>query len=116
MTLGHGGGDFYTMHYFLEKILGRSGGEECIDVYQALDMGITGILAYRSILNGNIPMEVPDFRNPVNREKYRDDHYSTNPNAPEKYRIPLCSFGSPEIPDSVFDEVRKKWLIEQENE
>ncbi len=33
MTSGHGGSDFYTMHYFLEKVLGREDGENCIDVY-----------------------------------------------------------------------------------
>jgi predicted dehydrogenase len=113
---GHGGGDFYTMHYFLEKILGRSGGEESIDVYQAIDMGITGILAYRSILGGNVPLEVPDFRIPANREAFRDDHYCTNPNAPEKYRLPLCSFTPPQIPDKVFEDVRKRWLKEEEEE
>jgi Predicted dehydrogenases and related proteins len=109
MISGHGGGDFYTMHYFLEKILGRQAGEECIDVYQALDMGMTGILAYRSILNGNIPMEVPDFRKLENREKYRNDHLSTNPAASKEDRIPNCSFGSPKIPDSVYEEVKKIW-------
>ena len=42
-------------------------GENCIDVYQALDMGLPGILAYRSICNGNVPITVPDFRNPEER-------------------------------------------------
>ena len=112
---GHGGGDFYTMHYFLEKILGRPAGEECIDVYQALDMGVTGILAYRSILNGNMPMEVPDFRKLENRDKYRHDQLSTNPAALEENRLPNCSFDSPEIPDNVYEEVRKTWMSEQED-
>lgn len=109
ITQGHGGSDFYTMHYFLEKILGRPEGEESIDVYQALDMGVPGILAYKSICNGNVPMEVPDFRNKGVREKYRNDNWCTNPDVAGDNLAPFCSFGSPDIPDSVYEEVRKKW-------
>lgn len=109
LTMGHGGSDFYTMHYFLEKILGRPDGEECIDVYQALDMGLPGILAYRSICNGNIPMEVPDFRDKDIREQYRNDNWCTNPNIAGDDLAPLCSFGSPDIPDEVYEKVRRMW-------
>lgn len=109
ITSGHGGGDFYTMHYFLEKILGRPDGEECIDVYQALDMGMPGILAYKSICSGNLPMEVPDFRNKAIREKYRNDTWCTNPAVAGEKLAPMCSFGSPDIPDSTYEEVRKRW-------
>lgn len=109
ITIGHGGSDFYTVHYFLEKILGRPDGEECIDVYQALDMGLPGILAYRSICNGNIPIEVPDFRDKSIREKYRNDNWCTDPEIAGDNLAPYCSFGSPEIPDSVYDRVREIW-------
>jgi predicted dehydrogenase len=109
MTMGHGGSDFYTMHYFLEKILGRSSGEECIDVYQAVDMGIAGILAYRSICSGNMPMDVPDLRNKEIREKYRNDNWCTDPKVAGGNIAPFCSFGSRDIPDSVYDEVKKIW-------
>jgi len=105
----HGGGDFYTMHYFLEKILGRPEGEECIDVYQALDMGLPGILAYRSICNGNIPVEVPDFRDKEIREKYRNDNWCTNPEVAGNNLAPFNSSGGPDIPDSVYERVRKEW-------
>lgn len=57
----HGGSDFYATHFFIEKILGRPQGEWTIDVYQAVDMGICGILAYKSILEGNVPIKVPNF-------------------------------------------------------
>lgn len=109
MISTHGGGDFYTMHYFLEKILGRPEGEECIDVYQALDMGLPGILAYRSICNGNIPVEVPDFRDKEIREKYRNDNWCTNPEVAGNNLAPFNSFGGPDIPDSVYERVRKEW-------
>lgn len=106
---GHGGGDFYTMHYFLEKILGRPDGEESIDVYQALDMAMPGILAYKSICNGNMPIEVPDFRDSSIREKYRNDNWCTNPKIAGDNIAPLCSFGSPKIHDSVYERVKKEW-------
>jgi predicted dehydrogenase len=113
---GHGGGDFYTVHYFMEKILGRENGNESIDVYQALDMAIPGLLAYRSICNGNTPQEVPDFRIPAQREPYRSDNWSTNIANVGRDRAPLCTFGSPEIPDSVYEAVRAKWLKSQANQ
>ncbi|MHB1454511.1 MAG: Gfo/Idh/MocA family oxidoreductase, partial [Saccharofermentanales bacterium] len=109
LTATHGGGDFYTMHYFLEKILGRPAGDECIDVYQALDMGIPGIQAYRSICNGNMPMEVPDFRNKEVREKYRNDNWCTNPEIAGDNLAPIISFGAVDIPDSTYDAVKKIW-------
>lgn len=114
ITMGHSGSDFYTMHYFLEKILDKPDGQESIDIYQALDMSLPGILAYRSICNGNIPLEVTDFRDKQAREKYRNDNWCTNPKVAGDNLAPLCSFGSPNIPDSVYEKVRKMWL-EKEN-
>ena len=108
-TAGHGGSDFYTMHYFLQKILGKPGGEESIDVYQALDMGLPGILAYRSILNGNVPIEVPDFRDKNAREKFRNDNWCTKPELAGDNLAPLNSFGKVDIPDSVYEDVKKLW-------
>lgn len=68
----HGGSDFYATHLFIEKILGREEGiHYSIDVYRAVDMGICGILAYRSILAGGVPVKVPDLRNPEERDAYR---------------------------------------------
>lgn len=109
LTSTHGGGDFYTMHYFLEKILGRPSGEQCIDVYQALDMSLPGILAFRSICSGNSPVDVPDFRDKEVREKYRFDNWCTNPAVAGDNLAPFNSFGTPDIPDSVYEKVRKKW-------
>jgi predicted dehydrogenase len=109
ITAGHGGSDFYTMHYFLEKILGRPEGKESIDVYQALDMGLPGIFGYRSILNGNVPIDIPDFRIKAEREPYRNDNACTNPKVAGKDLLPLCSFGEPYVPDSAYEEVKKIW-------
>ncbi len=106
---GHGGSDFYTMYYFLEKILGRPDGEEAIDIYRALDMSIPGLLAYRSICNGNVPYDVPDFRDKAQRDKYRGDNWCTNPAVAGDNLAPCCSFKSPEIPDEVYQSVRKMY-------
>ncbi len=62
---GHGGSDFYATHFFIQKILGRPQGEWAIDVYKAVSMGICGILAYRSCLQGGVPVDVPDLRDPA---------------------------------------------------
>lgn len=74
----HGGSDFYPTHFFIEKILGHEDGKWSIDVYQAVDMGICGILAFRSILNGNTPVRVPDLRNRDERDAWRHDNACTN--------------------------------------
>ncbi|MBP3919075.1 MAG: Gfo/Idh/MocA family oxidoreductase [Clostridia bacterium] len=105
----HGGSDFYPTHFFIEKILGRPDGAWSIDIYQALDMGICGLLAYRSVLAGNMPMEVPDFRDPAQREKYRNDNACTDPAVAGDQLLPRSSYGEPDIPDSVYDAVRELW-------
>ncbi len=111
----HSGGDFYTMHYFLDKLLDRPGGAEAIDVYQALDMALPGILGYRSILNGNMPFEVPDFRNPAARGRYREDNTCTNPAIAGDALLPRCSFPTDTIPDSVYEAVRREWEEKQKS-
>lgn len=108
---GHGGSDFFPTHFFIEKILGHEDGKWSIDVYQALDMSIPGILAYYSILDGNNSINVPNFRNPEEREKWRYDNRCTNPKvAPPEQLLPVSSFGShDDIPDSVYDHMRELW-------
>ena len=101
---GHGGSDFYTMHFFLDSILNRPGKECAIDVYQALDMTLPGILGYRSIWEGNIPLEVPDMRDKGIREKYRDDHWCCDPKmAGPGQPDASCSHEKVVIPDDVYD-------------
>jgi len=107
---GHGGSDFYTTHFFIEKILGRPDGEWAIDVYKAVDMGICGLLAYRSVLNGNISIEVPDLRDRQERDKYRFDNACTNPAVAGEQLIPPSSFEHDRIPDEVYEKVRRYWL------
>lgn len=107
----HGGSDFYATHFFIEKILGREIGRKySIDVYHAVDMGICGLLAYRSVLNGNTPVAVPDLRDPAQREAFRSDRACTNPAVAGDQLQPVSSYPVPEIPDRVYDYVKDLWL------
>ena len=108
---GHGGSDFFSMYNFVEKILGNPDADT-IDVYEALDMFLPGMFAYRSVLNGNIPMEVPDLRDKNIRDKWRNDTMCTDAKAAGDQLIPSFSKGNPDIPDEVYDKMREKWLKE----
>ncbi|MBI3986625.1 MAG: hypothetical protein HY343_06885 [Lentisphaerae bacterium] len=71
---GHGGGDFWVMYYFARQIL--EGIPAPFDVYSGADCTIPGILAYRSQVENGKAFDVPDFRDPRQREAYRNDHYA----------------------------------------
>ena len=109
---GHGGSDFYTMWNFISKICGDDQAET-IDVYEALDMFLPGLLAYRSVLNGGISMDIPNFRNPAEREKYRNDRACTDQNVAGDSLLPSYSKGNPYVPDEVYERTRK--AFEEEN-
>lgn len=106
---GHGGSDFYTIHFFLAAILGKKEGENAIDVYQALDMTLPGTLGYRSIIGGNIPLEVPDMRNKKLRENYRNDDWCLDPKKGTAGKTPSSSFGELTIPDSLYKKIAKEF-------
>ena len=74
-----------------------------IDVYQALDMTLPGTLGYRSIVNGNVPIDIPNFRNKQIREKYRTDRWCCDPKLAGKGQPKYsCSGGEVKVPDSVY--------------
>ena len=104
----HGGSDFYVMHFFCEKLLGEADAET-IDIYEAMDMFLPGLLAYRSVLNGGAPMQIPDFRDPKQREPFRNDTACTDPNVAGEQYIPSYSKGNPDVPQSVYDGWAKKY-------
>lgn len=107
---GHSGSDFYSTHFFIEKILGNPVAEKySIDVYTAVDMGICGILAYRSALNGNAPLRVPDLRDKAQRDAWRKDNACTTPAVAGEELLPVSTFPVPEIPDGVYDYVKQLW-------
>ncbi len=110
-TYGHGGSDFYSLYFFFEKVLGDRNADT-IDVYEALDMFLPGMFAYRSILAGGIPMEIPNLRNKAEREKWRNDTACTDPAVAGEMLLPTFSRGTPEIDDGVY--AHMKALYEEE--
>ncbi len=79
---GHGGGDFFTTHFFAEAIRGNQAPD--IDVYQAIDMTAIGILGWKSTLNNGIPIDIVDFHDKKAREIYRGDNWNPDPSIPCK--------------------------------
>ena len=107
-AFGHGNSDFYTMYNFVEKLLGNPEAGT-IDVYEALDMSLPGLFAYRSILNGNIPMEIPDLRDKSVRDQYRNDVACTIPAVAGDQLLPTFSKGTPQIDPAVYEEQKRLW-------
>ena len=105
---GHGGSDFFSMYYFIKKILGDETADT-IDVYEALDMFLPGMFAYRSILKGGIPMEIPNLRDKAVRELWRNDVACTDPKTAGDQLLPTFSRGTPDIAPEVYEKVRLKW-------
>ncbi len=114
-SFGHGGSDFHCMYNFVQKLLGDESADT-IDVYEALDMSLPGLFAYRSILAGNAPMAIPNLRNKEERDAWRNDTACTDPNAAGDMLLPPFSKGTPQIAPEVYEEVRKKWLASLEHQ
>lgn len=89
---GHGGGDYIVARMFLDCIRENRQPEHPYDIYSAVSMSSTAILAHRSILNGGVPYEIPDFRFEEYRKEYENDRqtpfYGTDGSVPN---IPCCS-------------------------
>jgi predicted dehydrogenase len=87
---GHGGGDFFTNHYFAEAI--RTGVQPYLDVYRGVAMSVVGILAWKSALDSGNGYALPNFADEASRQAYADDHWRPmdldDPNAP-----PIASHG-----------------------
>lgn len=108
----HGGADYYEMRYFINRITGEGDSEQLIDVYEALDMFLPGLIAYKSVFQGNIPLEVPDLRDPKMRDKYRNDTFCVDPAVAGDQVVPSYSKGNPDIPDEVYEKVAAMWAEE----
>lgn len=108
---GHGGSDFFSMYYFIRRILGDENADT-IDIYEALDMFLPGLFAYRSILAGGIPMAIPNLRNKEERELWRHDTACTDPHAAGDMLLPTFSKGTPDIPQEIYDYQAALWAEE----
>lgn len=114
-AFGHGGSDYWCMRNFLKKIRGEADAD-IVDVYEALDMGLCGLLAYRSILGGNVPVDIPDMRDKAVRDRYRDDTACTDPAVAGAQLLPTTSAGTPDIDPAVYESVRRKWQEQRQTE
>lgn len=68
----HGGKDFYNVWNFIRYVRGEQ--EAMFDVYQATALSAVGILGWMSALMDSKPLEIPDFRDPAERDKVRGDY------------------------------------------
>jgi len=109
---GHGGSDFFSMYHFVEKILGNPEAD-IIDVYEAVDMWLPGLFAHRSVLEGNVPKEIPNLRDKAVREEWRNDVACTFPEIAGDSLLPTCKGGTPEIDDGVYEHMKQLWEIER---
>ncbi len=107
---GHGGADYYVTHYFVEAIRGdEEAKKNLIDIYSAIDMTILGILAYRSICNGNAPIDVPNLRNPEERDAFRNDTFCTFPEIAGDMYVSNNIHNPEPIPDEVYERQKQLW-------
>lgn len=105
---GHGNSDFYTMHHFVKKIKGDKDAD-IVDVYEALDMFLPGMFAYRSILNGGLPVDIPNLRDKAERDKWRSDVACTDPKVAGDQLLPTRLGGTPEFAPEVYEHVEDLW-------
>ena len=89
---GHGGGDYIVGRMFIDCIKAQKQPEHPYDIYSAVTMSSVAILAHRSILNGGVPYDIPDFHMEECRKQYENDRetpfYGTDGSEPT---IPCCS-------------------------
>lgn len=112
-NFGHAGSDYYVMKNFLKALRGEKA--DIIDVYEALDMAFTGLFGYFSVLAGGKPMDIPDFRDPAQRNKYRNDNRCTDPKVAGDQLIPSYSKGNPEIPIENYERIRRLFEESKKN-
>ena len=105
---GHGGGDFYTMNNFIARINGDTT-VDFIDIYEGLDMALVGMFAYRSILDGSVPKEIPNLRNKEERDKWRNDTACTDPKAAGDMLWPTQKNGTPHIAPEIYEHQKRLW-------
>jgi hypothetical protein len=103
------------MYHFAEKVLGNEDAD-IIDVYEAVDMFLPGLFAYKSILAGGVPMDIPNLRNKAEREVWRNDTSCTNPQYAGDMLLPTCKGGTPDIDKGVYDHIGKLWEKERDGE
>ena len=91
-TSGHGGGDYLTARMFVECIRNGVQPPHPFDIYSATVMSSVAILGHRSMLEGGVPYDIPDFREEAWRQKYENDRLTPFPGSDgSKPTLPCCS-------------------------
>ena len=67
----HGGLDVVLLVHFIRFLKGEE--EPFFDIYSALALSATGILAWYSALSDSKTLDIPDFRNKEDRDRVRND-------------------------------------------
>lgn len=110
MKSGHGGADYLTTRMFVDCIRQGKQPEHPFDVYSAVNMSSVAILAHRSLLEGGIPYDIPDFRKEECRKQYENDRltpfYGSDGSEPN---LPCCSKTDYAPTDQQLAEYRK-WI------
>ncbi len=90
-TSGHGGADYLTARMFVECIRDGKQPEHPFDVYSAVAMSSVAILSHRSMLEGGMPYDIPNFKEEYWCEKYKDDRHTPFYSKGVAPDIPCCS-------------------------
>ena len=89
---GHGGGDLITARMFVECITQNKQPEHPFNLEAAIKMSSVAILSHRSMLEGGMPYDIPDFSNEEDCKKYENDRLTPfvgdDESAPT---LPCCS-------------------------
>ena len=88
---GHGGSDYLTARMFVDCIKEGKQPEHPFNVYAAVNMSSVAILAHRSVLEGGMPYDIPDFKDEAQRKLYENDRKSPFCSPEDPNHIPCCS-------------------------
>lgn len=109
-NVGHCGGDFFVIKEFIEHV--QKGKKHTMDEHFATTLSAVAILGHRSLLEGGVPYDIPDFRKEEDRKKYENDNLSPfyysdgrEPNIP-------CTYDRDYKPTEAQVEAWKKWVFE----
>ena len=72
-------------------------------------MFLPGMFAYRSILDGGVPKDIPNLRDKKERDVWRNDTACTDPDTAGDMLLPTFSKGTPEIDNGVYDYIKELW-------
>ncbi|MFO7637417.1 MAG: Gfo/Idh/MocA family oxidoreductase [Clostridia bacterium] len=106
---GHGGGDFWVVHHFVESI--KNGSQPYFNVYRAAAVSTAGLMGWRSVLNGGAPVKLPDFYSEESRKQFENDRFVANPFAdvPEELRLPNSTTPGVHPGPGDLEEAYKDW-------